>query len=58
MTGTTVPRDLSLYLRIPAGEATELPPEDGWRRWDLAVKLLDPPQDPPGDWALEPMEAA
>ena len=52
------PRDLSLYLRLPVGEATELPPEDGWRRWDLAVKLLDPPQDPPGDWALEPMEAA
>lgn len=26
---------------IPVGEATELPPDDGWAQWDLAVALQD-----------------
>ena len=34
---------------IPAGEATELPPEDGLAQWNLAVKLQD---------ALQPVEQA
>lgn len=51
------PRDRSEYQPIPVGEATELPFEDGWRRWDLAVKLQDPPQEPPAQWRLEPVEA-
>lgn len=52
----SLPLDLSVYPPIPVGEAIELPPEDGWRRWDLAVKLQDPPQEPPSQWRLEPVE--
>jgi len=32
---------LAAQDRIPVGEATELPPEDGWVQWDLAVALQD-----------------
>jgi hypothetical protein len=33
------PTNLADLLFIPIGEATELDFEDGWRQWDLAVKL-------------------
>ena len=39
----------------PAGEATELPPEDGLAQWNLAVKLQDAPRAAPEqatEWAL------
>jgi len=26
---------------IPVGEATELPPEEGWQQWDMAVAFAD-----------------
>ena len=39
---------------VPAGEATELPPEDGLAQWNLAVKLQDAPQpvEQATEWAL------
>ena len=34
-------REQGTYTPIPAGEAIELPPDDGMRQWNLAVKLQD-----------------
>lgn len=30
-----------LLRTIPAGEAVELPPAEGWMQWDLAERLRD-----------------
>ena len=30
---------LLTHDKIPVGEATELPFEEGWKQWDLATKL-------------------
>lgn len=30
-----------LWMPIPKPDATDLPPEDGWQLWDLAVRLQD-----------------
>ena len=39
---------------VPAGEATELLPEDGLAQWNLAVELQDAPQpvEQATEWAL------
>ena len=49
-----IPLDTSVCAPIPAGEATELPPEDGLAQWNLAVKLQDAPQpvEQATEWAL------
>lgn len=30
---------------MPQPEVTELPFEDGWRQWDMVVKLQDNPKE-------------
>ena len=50
-----IPLDTSVCAPVPAGEATELPPEDGLAQWNLAVKMQDAPRTAPEqatEWAL------
>lgn len=42
--GAMSAREQGTYTPIPAGEATELPPEDGLAQWNLAVRLQDAPR--------------
>lgn len=34
------PEDITAFFKLPVGEVTELPGEDGWKQWDLAVNLM------------------